>query len=388
MPINFQQIRGQVQEMGRQAPARQTRIDQLRQQALELLESHNQQVAALRDKVEKANALNPRLRCAFPVEDRLMNQIPEPEVDRPHVVLAADGSQIYPSRHDRVAFGLINVGAIRVQPGCAITPRETIHSELLYDEALNAPDGQLTEGGVALLRDVRERVRLAELAEQETLPVVALTDGPLEPFFEPQENSQFQNLFKNFLDALGRLRDCGASAAGYVDKPHSDLVVRLLEIAALPEQSLDHAGKPDSRRFAGVTDISLFRERLNPGERSALFEIRSVMARKFADKLRLHFFYLNVGRQDHPYLVRVEVPAWVAESQQLLDLLHSTLLKQCRLLGSMPYPYALHRSHEVAVVTFEEKWQLLNMIEVELLRNGVVLGVPSSKQTAKNASNR
>lgn len=373
--------------MGRQAPARRIQLDQSRQRALEVLAAHNELVESLRRKVEKANALNPRLRCAFPVEDRLTSHVPEPVVEKPHVILAADGSQIYPSRHDRVEFGLVNVGAIRLQPGCDLTPHETIHSELLYDESLITQDGQLTEGGLALLRDVSERVRLAELAEKETLPVVALTDGPLEPFFEPQENSRFQKLFKNFLDALDRLRAREASAAGYVDKPHSDLVVRLLEIAALPEQDLSQAGKPP-RRFAGVTDISLFRELLGSGERSAVFEIRSVMARKFEGDLKLHFFYLNVGRQDYPYLVRVEVPAWVAGHQELLDLLHSTLLNQCRLLGSKPYPYALHRSHEVAVVTFEEKWQLLNMIEVEMLRNGVTLSEQSHKQSAKDASNR
>ena len=373
--------------MGRQAPARQTQLGQSRQRALEILKSHETQVDALRQKVEKANAINSRLRCAFPVGDCLMSHVPDPAVEMPHVILAADGSQIYPSRHDRVEFGLINVGAIRILPDGQETPQETIYSELLYDDALNASDGQLTEGGLALQRDVRERVSLAELAEKEVLPVVALTDGPLEPFFEPQENSQFKDLFKDFVGALERLSKREVSAAGYVDKPHSDLVVRLLEIAALPDQELDQAGKPP-RRFAGVTDISLFWELLGPGERSAIFEIRSVMARKFKEHLKLHFFYLNVGREEHPYLVRVEVPAWVVERPDLLDLLHSTLLTQCSLLGSKPYPYALHRSHEVAVVTFEEKRQLLNMIEVEMLRNGVTLGEQSSKQSAKDASNR
>ena len=222
--------------MGRQAPARQTQLAQSRKRALEILKSHDVQVDALRQKVEKANAINSKLRCAFPIGDFLMCHIPDPGVEIPHVILAADGSQIYPSRHDRVEFALINVGAIRILPGVEQAPQETIYSELLYADALNSPTGQLTEGGLALQRDVRERVGLAELAERENLPVVALTDGPLEPFFEPQENSQFKDLFKDFLGALERLSKREVSAAGYVDKPHSDLVVRLLEVAALPDQ--------------------------------------------------------------------------------------------------------------------------------------------------------
>ena len=387
MPINFQEIRGQVQEMGRQAPGRQTQLKESRQRALEILKSHEGQLDALRWKVEKANTLNPRLRCAFPVGESLILPVPEPDMEKSLVILAADGSQIYPSRHDRVEFGLINVGAIRIVPGGGETPQETIHSELLYDESLNSQDGQLTEGALALLRDVRERAILAELAEGENLPVVALTDGPLEPFFEPQENSSFKDLFKDFVTTLRRLLAHNVSAAGYVDKPHSDLVVRLLEVASLPDEDLSRAGKPP-RRFPGITDISLFWDLLEPGERSAIFEIRSVMARKFEGELKLHFFYLNVGRAENPYLVRVEVPAWVAERRDLLEMLHSTLLKQCRLLGSKPYPYALHRSHEVAVVTFDEKRQLLNMIEVEMLRNGALMSGPSAKQSAKDASKR
>jgi hypothetical protein len=102
----------------------------------------------------------------------------------------------------------------------------------------------------------------------------------------------------------------------------------------------------------------------------------------------LHFFYLNVGRDEHPYLVRVEIPIWVARDRQMLDNLHAVLVQQCRILGSRPYPYLLHRAHEAAVVTLEEKDQVTQMIALELRRRGVEVGEISHKQSAKIAGGK
>jgi NurA-like 5'-3' nuclease len=75
-----------------------------------------------------------------------------------------------------------------------------------------------------------------------------------------------------------------------------------------------------------------------------------------------------VGRSNNPYLSRVEIPRWVAENEHLLNLLHASLLTQARVLGARPYPYILHRAHEVAVISYDERQQLENMIIAELYR--------------------
>ena len=112
-------------------------------------------------------------------------------------------------------------------------------------------------------------------------------------------------------------------------------------------------------------------------------------AGKYADELVLHFFYLNVGRDDgHPYLVRVEIPAWVVENTPMLDNIHAVLAHQCQILGNRAYPYLLHRSHEVAVVTQDEKRQLENMISLELRNRGVSVGDISQKQGSKDDSQK
>ena len=122
---------------------------------------------------------------------------------------------------------------------------------------------------------------------------------------------------------------------------------------------------------------------LPSGQRSAVFGIQSGSRTHYTGDLALHFFYLNVGIEKHPALVRVEIPKWVADDEEKLNLLHAALLEQCRMMGARPYPYVLHRAHEIAVVKFEEKRQLEQMLQLELRKAGVVPEAGSNKQSAK-----
>ena len=175
------------------------------------------------------------------------------------------------------------------------------------------------------------------------------------------------------------------TVAGYVDKPGADLVVRLLEIAELPDDQLKEVRKKHSLR--GVTDRWLYGF-LPGGHRSAVFGLQSSSRAHYTGDLALHFFYLNVGDEKHPSLARVELPAWVAEDDDKLGLLHASLLQQCGVMGAKPYPYILHRAHEVAVVTFDEKRQVEQMLELELRRAGSEVDEKSAKQSAKDLPGR
>ena len=174
--------------------------------------------------------------------------------------------------------------------------------------------------------------------------------------------------------------------SGYVDKPAANLVVRTLEVALTPEAELEEIKRLHPLR--GVTDASVFNEVLAAGERSAIFAIRSQSAISYQGALKLHFFYLNVGLEDKPYVARVEIPAWVAENQEYLDSLHAVLVDQCRVMGTRPYPYILHRAHETAVVKQAEKEQVTGMIAQELRQRGLSVGMLSNKQSAKQSEGR
>lgn len=386
MPVNFQQAVQQIREMGSHAMQQSERRQKLRDEAVGLLYAFAAELDTLEQLVERAAAENSALRCAMPFGEPLDSAIAAPDLAPQYTLLAADGSQINPDRHSAVHFGAINVGAILMLPGRGEPPREVVRSRLMFQDDLVTASGRpLTEELVALMRDLSERQVLAELARHAEPPVVALTDGPLELFREPKGMPEFEEELRRYQTVLEDLAELDVATAGYVDRPQSDLVVRLLELILLSRaQQMHNAGQ--NHPLQSVIDLNLFFEFLQPGERSAIFGIHSGSARSFQGRIAPYFFYLNVGRENAPYLARVEVPRWVAESSHLCGQLHACLLAQVRPLASRPYPYVLHRAHEIAVISMDEKQQLEMMIALEMRRHGLPVDLQSNKQNAKQGS--
>jgi len=384
MALNFQQVFEKIREIGLGARARQEAQNELREKARSLLDAWADKMAELRDKLERARQADPSLRCAIPLAELLNTHRDAGTTSTSTATLiAADGSQIVPDRHAAVLFGLINVGAIVIPNGNNEAPSVLTDSNLSFDdEVLN-----WTDGLVALQRDLAERKKLLTVSKDYPLPVITLTDGPLQ-LWESRESDEvfgYEKSLKEYLSVLSHFQERGVITAGYVDRPGSNLLVRLLEVAITPasEMSKLHEQYP----LHGVTDLWLFDQILQSGERSAIFALQARSKAVYQGSLALHFFYLNVGLPDHPKSVRVEIPAWVSEEEAEIDLLHSALMEQCAILGAKPYPYILHRAHESAVVTLQEKQQIEQMLALELRRSGSEVGEPSGKQTSKDSSN-
>ena len=84
----------------------------------------------------------------------------------------------------------------------------------------------------------------------------------------------------------------------------------------------------------------------------------------------------------------MEVPRWTAENKTSLNTLHQALLDQCRLLGSQPYPYVLHRAHEEAIIHLDEKEDLTNLLTYYFQQVGVEFSGKSHKLSAKELKKR
>lgn len=387
MPVNLLDIQKKLNGFSAQAQARKEKIVIRQQEVTDLIDVYSERLGELRARVEKAAELVQTLRCAVPLNEPLNAAVPSRHLPETFTVMAADGSQINPNRHARVEFCVINVGFVKMVRGSGETPEIRTQSQLLdYDAIFLSGGGMISEGMVALKRDLLEREALADLAGELKLPAISMTDGPLELYREPLESQNFSQTLGQYLDVLGRLQNQQIITLGYVDKPGSDLIGRLLELVQMSDDDLVNYNQ-HRRRFAGVSDIQLMADFLQkPGDRSALFAIYSQTALRFGVDLLPHFFYLNVGRPGKPHLARVEVPGWVARDLALVGLVQAVLMEQAGMMGTRPYPYILHRAHEVAVVTLSEHQHVEEMIVTEFTRRGIPVGEQSYKQFHKDLS--
>jgi hypothetical protein len=385
MPVNLIEIQNKLADFSAQISTRKQQLTIQAQEIADLMATYADRLEALKDKVNRAADLVPHLRCAFPIDEPLNAAFPAPPLPEKFTVLAADGSQINPSRHTRVEFCVINVGVVKMVRGSGLSPEIYTQSQLLdYDSLFLPRGGMITEGMVALMRDLREREALVDLAGELTLPAISMTDGPLELYREPQESQDFSQTLDRYLSVLSQLQEHGLMTLGYVDKPGSDLIGRLLELAQLSDGELQTYNQR-KRQFAGLSDIHLLGKILrNPGDRSAIFGIHSQTANQFKGDLALHFFYLNVGQPGKPHLARVEVPGWIARDKADLGLLQAVLIEQARVMGTRPYPYILHRAHEEAIVSMQEHERVEDMIVAECQRRGIPIDEKSYKQYHKD----
>jgi len=383
MPVNYQQIKEQVRKMGESTPDYQRKMKTRLMLAAQRLQAVNNRNDELRAKVQAAAQKVSHLRCAIPLSEPLDTAIPTQPGELPGTILAADGSQVIPDPHAAVLFGVINIGIFTLHPNQGITPKETTNTDLLYlDRLYNPSGGLINEETISMQRDLQERRLLADYAVDAAQPVVTLTDGPLELFREPASMASPDPRFTEYLVALKELAFRRVVTAGYVDRPRADLLVRLLELDMFKD--LPSMDEIRMRSLQGITDAALLGPHLPTGHRSAVFGLQSFSSQFFQDEIALHFFYLNVGTSEEPWLARVEIPAWLAHDEDALALLQRSLIAECQQMGQVSYPYSLLRAHEIALVTLQDKDYLENMVSLELLKQGVPPQIKSHKQTLKN----
>ena len=382
MPIDYQQIYTQIKVIGQGAKDRQKRKEERQAQARALLSAYASQLDVLRNKVDSAKAADPNIRCALPLNEPLDFSGPPPASVKEATLIAADGSQIVPDRHSASQYFVVNVGAIAMQVGSGNTPDVFTDTRLhLLDEF---EDSFFSDSQVALQRDVAERRKLLEVSQKYSGIVIALTEGQLELWGAADgDNARvFEKSLQDYLDVLLELDKRGVVTSGYVDKPGANWLTRLLEIATIPESELDNLRK--YRPLLGVTDLWLFGQILGRHQRSAIFKLQAKSAEKYKESIAIHFFYLNVGDEKKPKIARVDIPCWVANDRQSLDNLHSALIEQAKIMGDRPFPYLLHRAHEIAVVTHREKEEIDRWLDIAIRNGGGEVGEISGKQSAKN----
>jgi len=261
-------------------------------------------------------------------------------------VLAIDGSQIYPDRHFGNSCYLINVGSVLFNYHIKELPGVVLNSEphLFF----GSEDKGIGGNSIEIVNLRREELELGALFEvankihmQAKAPLLSLTDGTLIFWYLESKDPDLKELFFNrYMAALEQLYQQQILYAGYISMPRAKEVSHLIR-AHYAQYSSD---KQLYQTFDSLTDSSVMNWHLSPGERSAVFKSKIPICSEYPSHLEPHFCYMHVGTE----IGRIEIPSWIAQDEQLVNLVCALLLDQCHKGGS--YPISLAEAHEQAVV--------------------------------------
>lgn len=381
MSLDINQIINQVQNMAGYFKLQYGSKGKKLDFALEIANSSKADLTALNKRIVEAKTtwLVPGLR------ERINYSKTAREYPHNHVVLATDGSHIDVNRHQSAHCFLINTGSVLLQYGD--NPAASLFSKpnLYYREediVITSSDrkqvpieGQL----LGVKRNVEEARALLELTKQldSNLPVFALMDGTLILWIMTEKEYQdyvIDNLIlQGFVKTLSEFREnftnTSACLASYISFPGSREVVNVLRMAICPYDTVNcdkYCSGADKERecdkVSGLTDRDIFSKMLHSGERSALFDSRSSVMDKYYGSNKISFFYIKLEDE----VCRIEIPEWIADREDMVDHVHSVILRQCEL--GFGYPVALMEAHEQAVITGSDReqfWQLVEQISSE-----------------------
>jgi hypothetical protein len=308
------------------------------------------------------------------------------------ILIAADGSQIYPSYESAGLYYMINIGVMTYFHGTQETPKQETIPGIFYN------DGHILDETRQVIsnRTVNSRRTIAEIrtlwmhARQHranTIPTIAIHDGNLLKFFGGSDVTDSRSLINEYMGLLVALYDTETALTGYVDNPRSSYLVSLLHLLNLEPYEITDSRLQTNGELEGLTDLDIMKRILAPGERSVVMVQNSPTNyefKKFNTSHEIAAMYVNVSDTQTPHIARLDVPMWVVQNTSIIDSLHALMLEQCRMQGMRPYPYILTRADELAYISGREKEQVESLIRRELMRNNVVSRSGSAKSSSKD----
>lgn len=414
MTLDFQRLARQLDDLAASLRERAEESRARLTQALDALRRWSDSPEELRSRLRQANT---RWLLAEPLDQRLDAALPAPSVPADYAALASDGSHIDLERHSPTPCFVLNMGwaCIRYgrQPSAALDSEPKLEHEdhrlVLGSQEDASHEDRLSGNLLAALRSVREAETLARLVRENdaALPTIALLDGTLVLWGLAQEQIRGEVrrllLDDGIIKALDELKALAQerplAVASYISRPNASEVVHSLRLAVcpLPEREPPHPvdctrcpREPDGPRpcdAVGVgSDRQLFHALLRPGERTGLFRRRhpkgGSIEEQYYGNHRVAFFYLRMPEGVPDEMARVEMPAWVAQDEEKVSLLHALLLDQCQ--RGFGYPLALTEAHEQAVITGPEREAFHRLLEEQVAAQGLP-ATTSAKAFSKRA---
>jgi len=341
--------------------------------------------------------------CAEPIESLTQIQaiattsIP---TTTPHIVIATDGSQIAPSRHEIAYCYLINIGRVAIYYNSGVYPLLDNIPEVFYktEDLYQARQwGIQTEQWMSFKRTVAETIALANLAietrsqilaNSQEVPILAFTDGALIHWeFDEIPAEARSQLLPDILSAWEQLKEHHIPLAGYISAPRAAEATNFLRLQLCPfEQpdchshcSLKPLDNAPCSQLQPLRDGTLWSRLLKVGECSPLWRSHARILEEYGEH-QIYFCYLHVGTE----IARIEMPAWTALNPELRSQALQIILAQVQ--KGYGYPVALAEAHNQAVVTGSDRRRFFAILEQQMVKSGLRNITTSYKESRKRSS--
>lgn len=394
-----QQMQGMSQHLTKEAMAAQNRLS-IAQELLEEAKNEQQELLELEESWCDRILFNP----AIPIEPLgtypLINLPP-----KNYTVLATDGSQIAPSQHEIAYCYLLNIGRVMLHYGESRYPLLDSIPEIFYeadDLYLSRQWGIKTEEWMGYRRTISEALVLSDLgcewarnnSHNLDYPMLAMVDGSLIYWFlESLPSEARDRVLYPILDSWNKLKLAGIPLMGYLSASRSNESLSFLRLKACifdepncisncPNVGLggfSFTEKAPCQSFEPLRDVIFWSSILGPGQRSPLWQSSARILDLYGDNT-VYFCYVNVGRE----VARIDMPEWVAEDEEILELALGMMLAQVQ--KGYGYPVVLAEAHNQAVVRGGDRASFFALLEQEMIKAGLKNVGTSYKEARKRGS--
>jgi hypothetical protein len=273
----------------------------------------------------------------------------------PYRVLAADGSQIYPDHHQGIICSVINIGSadfyynnpskVTFETVPFVFFKGEKHDMDFEENFINAKRTELEwcTGLEGMARNV--------IAQG---PHLFLCDGSL--IFWHLDSYPLaikQRFLTSYITLLQQFYERNHMLAGYISLSQSKELLNIVRFAA--QKGVVPACK--YLIFDHLVDADILEGFLRPGERTIIFKNHAPIVATYPESIKPYFFYLHAGHE----IVRLEIPAWLAQDDQKVTLVSSIVYDQ--ILKGHGYPVCLSEAHEQAVIKEADRQFFYHMIE-------------------------
>lgn len=282
-------------------------------------------------------------------------------------VFAIDGSQIYPDRHQGMACYLINIGIAYMSYGIRSSAYFSSQPFLMALDAHQHDEScffiEQTPDFVNCQRTEFEFKNGLEtgLKHQAENPLFLFDGSLIFWHLESKEEAVKNRFLMSYCALLQQLYNAKILHAGYISLPKSRELVNIL-------RAVSSSGIFDGLQYDInlLVDSDVVRFFLNPGYRTIIFENRSPIINFYPSLLKPYFFYMHNGIE----IVRIEIPAWIARDEALVDHVAALILNQS--VKGNGYPVCLAEAHEQAVVSTADRQLFYALLQKIMIQSNLI----------------